>query len=165
MKKGLLLIVLFLALMGVQAQEMKFGPVTIPATAKHMSEVKDGMFTGFTPDYPNPNLYYYEKDGVIFMYIVSLKTDKSFNGIRVIRIQTSNIATGNFMAEGVSKTDYTEVNIYTRAKNVVETFTFFDFSIPENEPAFEYALQTNINIVNKSKADELVALLNAKQKK
>lgn len=165
MKKAFLFIILTVAFIGVHAQEIAFGPVTVPSNAKLMSEVKDDIFTGFTPDYPNPNLYYYETDGKIFIYIVSLKSDKTYNGITVIRINTTNIAPGNFMAEAVSKTDYTVVNIYTKSKIVMETFTFFEFNIPAGDPTYEYALQMNINVIDKAKADELVNLLNAKQKK
>lgn len=165
MKKTFLSLIWVLCFMGTYAQKLTYGPVTIPAEAQKMGTVKDDMFTGFTPDNPNPELYYYDNNGVVFIYVVSLKADKSFNGMKVIRITTANIAPGNFMAEGVAKTDFTEVNIYTRAKNVVETFTFFEFDMPSSEPPYEYALQLNINVMDKTKATELVNLLNAKQKK
>lgn len=165
MKKLFLLGIVCLFLTNIQAQIFTIGPITIPSDAKDMGKVKDDTFTAFYPDYPTPNMYYHETNGMVYIYVLSLKKDKTFNGIKVIRINPANIEKGKFMAEGVDQDGMKVVNIYTRSKNVMETCSFFDFNLPAGDAVYEYALQININALDKDKALQLVDWLNAKQKK
>lgn len=164
MKKMLAFAGLFALVFPAVAQKFTFGALTVPNESRLISLVKDDTFTGFTSGYPSPELYYHESGTDVNLYVVSLKDDKSNNGIRAVRIHTAHIAPGNFMAEAVDKGDYMEVNIYTRSKSVMESCTYFDFNLPD-VPQYDYALQLNINVLDKTKAKELVDLLNAKQKK
>jgi len=165
MKKFFLFGIIVSFLTVTQAQIFTIGPVTIPAEAKDMGKVKDDTFTAFYPDYPAPTMYYHETNGWVYIYVLSLKKDKSFNGIKITRINTANIQKDKFMAEGVDQDGMLVVNIYTRLKNVMDICSFFDFNLPAGDAVYEYALQTNINCLDKEKGKQLVDWLNAKQKK
>ncbi len=165
MKKIFLFSVFLAFLAGTQAQIFTIGPITIPSDAKDMGKVKDETFTAFYPDYPTPNMYYHESNGMVYIYVLSLKKDKTFNGITVIRINPANIEKDKFMAEGVDKDGMKVINIYTKSKNVLETCSFFDFNLPSGDAVYEWGYQTNINSLDKEKATLLVDWLNTKQKK
>lgn len=162
MKRIGLLFALFTIIQIGQAQIVKHGNVEIPNEATLVCEVNRDVLTFSNASYPKPQLYYYESEGVFFIYILSLKPDKSFNACEITKLNTKKMTKENFKVESLINNNTTELTITTTDKKLMEMGTVFSFDSESNKIEFYKTVQNNYVLLDSEKAKEFVSKLGAK---
>lgn len=162
MKRIGLFFVMYACMHLAQAQIAKHGSFEIPSEATMVCNVSRDMLSFNDPTYPKPTLYYYEKDGILNIYVLSLKPDKSFNACEITKIITKKVTKENFKVDAVTTGNTTELTLSTTDKKIMETGTVFSFDSETKKTEYYMAYQNNYLLLDSEKAKDFVAKLTIK---
>lgn len=162
MKRIGLFFALFTCLHIAQAQIAKHGSFEIPNEATLVCNVSRDILSFNDPKYPKPTLYYFENEGILTIYILSLKPDNSFNACEITKIITKKVTKENFKVDAITTGKTTELTLYTTDKKIMETGTVFSFDSETKKTEFYMAYQNNYLLLDSEKAKDFVSKLTSK---